>query len=35
MVRPIFDDGHVKMLELRPPIGVSLLIVAAHLPSKL
>ena len=35
LVRPVFDDSHVKMLELRPPIGVSLLIVAAHLPSKL
>jgi exonuclease III len=35
VVRPTFDDGHVKMLELRPPIGLPLLIVAAHLPSKL
>ncbi len=35
MVRPIFDDGHVKMLEFRPPIGSPLLIVAVHLPSKL
>jgi len=34
-VETAFDDGHVKMLELRPPIGVPLLIVAAHLPSKL
>jgi hypothetical protein len=28
-----FDDSHVKMLHLRPPIGAPLLIVAAHLPS--
>jgi hypothetical protein len=35
LVRPIFDDSHVKMLELRLPIGMPLLIVAAHLPSKL
>jgi endonuclease/exonuclease/phosphatase family metal-dependent hydrolase len=34
-VRPTFDDGHVKMLELRQPIGLPLLIVAVHLPSKL
>ena len=34
-IRPAFDDGHVKMLHLSPPIGVPLLIVAAHLPSKL
>jgi len=34
-VRPAFDDGHVKVLELHPPIGRPLLIVAAHLPSKL
>jgi len=30
-----FDDGHVKMLELRQPIGLPLLIDAVHLPSKL
>jgi hypothetical protein len=35
LIRSTFDDGHVKMLELRPPIGVPLLIVVAHLPSKL
>jgi hypothetical protein len=35
LVRPTFDDGHVKVLEFRPPVGVPLLIVAAHLPSKL
>ncbi len=35
MVHPTFDDGHVKMLDLRPPVGVPVLIVAAHLPSKL
>jgi exonuclease III len=34
-LKPAFDDGHVKMLELRPPVGVPLLIVAVHLPSKL
>jgi endonuclease/exonuclease/phosphatase family metal-dependent hydrolase len=32
---PAFDDPHVKMLHLHPPIGLPLLIVAAHLPSKL
>jgi endonuclease/exonuclease/phosphatase family metal-dependent hydrolase len=32
---PAFDDRHVKMLNLTPPIGVPMLIVAAHLPSKL
>jgi hypothetical protein len=34
-LEPVFDDGHVKMLHLRPPVGLPLLIVAAHLPSKL
>lgn len=34
-VSPAFDDAHVKILHLRPPIGRPLLIVAAHLPSKL
>ena len=34
-VTPRFDDGRVKMLELRQPIGLPLLIVAVHLPSKL
>ena len=34
-VGPAFDDGHVKMLELRQPTGIPLLVVAAHLPSKL
>jgi exonuclease III len=34
-LEPAFDDPHVKMLHLRPPIGVPLLIVSAHLPSKL
>jgi hypothetical protein len=34
-ISPAFDDSHVKMLHLRPPIGPPLLIVAAHLPSKL
>jgi hypothetical protein len=34
-ISPAFDDSHVKMLHLRPPIGLPLLIVAAHLPSKL
>ena len=32
---PVFDDGHVRILHLRLPIGRPLLIVAAHLPSKL
>ena len=35
LVKPVFDDAHVKMLHLTPPIGFPLLIVAAHLPSKL
>lgn len=34
-LEPAFDDGHVKMLRLRSPVGLPLLIVAAHLPSKL
>jgi hypothetical protein len=34
-VQPAFDDRHVKMLSVQPPIGVPLLVVAAHLPSKL
>jgi hypothetical protein len=34
-LEPAFDDRHVKMLHLRPPIGRPLLIVSAHLPSKL
>ena len=32
---PAFDDRHVKMMHLRPPIGRQVLVVAAHLPSKL
>ena len=35
LLLPAFDDPHVKMLHLRPLIGVPLLIVSAHLPSKL
>jgi hypothetical protein len=34
-LEPAFDDSHVKMLHLRPPIGRPILIVAAHLPGKL
>jgi endonuclease/exonuclease/phosphatase family metal-dependent hydrolase len=34
-VRPAFDDPNVKILELRPPVGRPLPIVAVHLPSKL
>jgi len=34
-VEPTFDDNHIKMLDLHPLTGVPLLIVAAHLPSKL
>jgi exonuclease III len=32
---PVFDDGRVKVLELRLPLCRRLLIVAVHLPSKL
>jgi hypothetical protein len=35
VVTAAFDDGRVKMLNLHPPIGRPLLIVSAHLPSKL
>jgi Endonuclease/Exonuclease/phosphatase family len=31
----VFDDGHVSMRNFRPSAGAELLIVAAHLPSKL
>ena len=31
----VFDDGHVSIRGLRPPVGLQILIVAAHLPSKL
>lgn len=31
----VFDDGHVSIRSLRPPTGLPILIVAAHLPSKL
>jgi hypothetical protein len=34
-ITPIFDDGRVSIRNLRPPIGQEVLIVAAHLPSKL
>ncbi|MSP00530.1 MAG: endonuclease/exonuclease/phosphatase family protein [Acetobacteraceae bacterium] len=33
-LKPAFDSGHVKMLDLQLPNGLPLLIVAAHLPSK-
>jgi hypothetical protein len=32
---PSFDDGHVRILHLEPTIGVPLLLVVVHLPSKL
>jgi hypothetical protein len=35
LLHPAFDDDHVKMLSLLSPIGLPLLIVAAHLPSKI
>jgi len=31
----VFDDGRVSIRNLRPPLGPSLLIAGAHLPSKL
>ena len=34
-IRQVFDDGHVSIRDLRPPIGAALLIVGVHLPSKL
>jgi len=34
-LQPVFDDGQVSIRNLRPPIGAEVLIVAAHLPSKL
>lgn len=35
LVLPVFDDPHVKMLAIRLHAGRPLLIVAAHLPSKM
>lgn len=34
-LQQVFDDGQVSIRNLRPPIGAEVLIVAAHLPSKL
>lgn len=34
-LQQVFDDGRVSIRNLRPPIGAEVLIVAAHLPSKL
>lgn len=34
-IEGVFDDGRVKFLHLRPPIGQPLLITATHLSSKL
>ncbi len=31
----VFDDGRVSIRNLRPPVGPNLLIIGAHLPSKL
>ena len=35
ILRPVSDSSYVKMLHLQPTIGLPILIVAAHLPSKL
>jgi hypothetical protein len=32
---PVFDDSHISIRHLHPPVGAQVLIVAAHLPSKL
>jgi Endonuclease/Exonuclease/phosphatase family len=34
-ISPVFDDGRVSIRNLHPPVGAEVLIVAAHLPSKL
>lgn len=33
--KPVYDDGHVSIRRLIPPIGFEILVVAVHLPSKL
>jgi hypothetical protein len=34
-VTPVYDDGRVAIRRIAPPVGRELLLVAAHLPSKL
>jgi hypothetical protein len=34
-LQPVLDDGGIAVRRLRPPIGVELLLIALHLPSKL
>lgn len=34
-LKPVYDDGHVAIRRLIPPIGFEILVVAVHLPSKL
>lgn len=34
-LKPVYDDGHVAIRRLVPPVGFEILIVAVHLPSKL
>jgi hypothetical protein len=34
-VTPVFDDGHLSIRHIRLPRSIELLVVAAHLPSKL
>ena len=33
--KPVYDSGHVAIRRLIPPIGLEILLVAVHLPSKL
>jgi hypothetical protein len=34
-VKPITDDGRISIPQISPPIGITILLVALHLPSKL
>jgi hypothetical protein len=34
-LRPVFDDGHAAIRNLTPPLGMQVLVVAVHMPSKL
>ena len=33
-IRPLFEDAYLSIRSLKPPVGIEILLVAAHLPSK-
>src|SRR5262245_25440504 len=34
-IEAVFDDSRISIRKIRPPLGIELLLIACHLPSKL